>query len=206
MKSFGARCGRSPHGLDEIPEAGDYTVYEIGDQVGPLRAGRCQTPSRLTITCARIAARRWRGRLRCISRTDKIICPFHGWRWDTSGSNEFVLERGGFRGGKLRDSDVALRKSSRWSFAGFVFINLDPPTPVAFDEFIAPIRHFLEDLAIGEMRHYWWKAIDVQANWKVAQEAFFEGYHVPATHPQLEPARGRRHLNGKPESEVEFNH
>jgi phenylpropionate dioxygenase-like ring-hydroxylating dioxygenase large terminal subunit len=38
------------------------------------------------------------------------------------------------------------------------------------------------------MRHYWWKTIPIPANWKVAQEAFYEGYHVPATHPQLEVA------------------
>jgi hypothetical protein len=36
------------------------------------------------------------------------------------------------------------------------------------------------------MHHYWWKEIEIPANWKIAQEAFFEAYHVPATHPQLD--------------------
>ena len=97
-----------------------------------------------------------------------------------------MLERREFRDGQLRDSDVALKEIKSVVFAGFVFINFDS-TPEPFDDFIAPVRQFLEDLAIGEMRHYWWKAIPIQSNWKVAQEAFFEGYHVPATHPQLEP-------------------
>ncbi len=115
------------------------------------------------------------------------MCPFHGWRWNFHGKNQFVLERQEFRGGQLRDSDVALREVHVAVFAGFVFINM-APNPQPFDEFIAPVRDILEGLAIGDMHHYWWKAIPVPANWKVAQEAFFEAYHVPATHPQLTSA------------------
>jgi len=135
----------------------------------------------------------------------RIICPFHGWRWDVTGKNQFVLERREFRGGQLRDGDVALREIHSVVFAGFVFINFDSK-PDSFDDFIAPVRHFLEDLAIGEMRHYWWKAIPVQSNWKVAQEAFFEGYHVPATHPQLEPKAADFIFGEQAGREVQFNH
>jgi hypothetical protein len=44
----------------------------------------------------------------------------------------------------------------------------------------------LDQLNLDQMRHYWWRRVPVESNWKVAQEAFFETYHVPATHPQLE--------------------
>jgi phenylpropionate dioxygenase-like ring-hydroxylating dioxygenase large terminal subunit len=135
----------------------------------------------------------------------RIICPFHGWRWDTLGRNQFVLEREEFRGGQLRDSDVALKEIKSVVFAGFVFINFDRDAE-SFDDYIAPIRHYLEDLAIGEMRHYWWKEIPVAANWKVAQEAFFEGYHVPATHPQLEPKAADFIYGQQTGREVEFAH
>jgi hypothetical protein len=64
-----------------------------------------------------------------------------------------------------------------------------------FDDFIAPVRQLIEDLAIGQMRHYWWKSIAIPSNWKVAQEAFFEAYHVPATHPQLDK-HGREAVYG----------
>jgi hypothetical protein len=56
------------------------------------------------------------------------------------------------------------------------------------------------------MRNYWWKAIPVESNWKVAQEAFFEGYHVPATHPQLEVLGAEVIWGDRPESTIEFGH
>jgi phenylpropionate dioxygenase-like ring-hydroxylating dioxygenase large terminal subunit len=50
------------------------------------------------------------------------------------------------------------------------------------------VRVIVDGLAIGDMHHYWWKSVEVRGNWKVAQEAFFETYYVPTTHPQLDDA------------------
>jgi hypothetical protein len=56
------------------------------------------------------------------------------------------------------------------------------------------------------MHNYWWKALPIRSNWKVAQEAFFEGYHVPATHPQLETLGAEVIWGDRPASTVEFSH
>jgi phenylpropionate dioxygenase-like ring-hydroxylating dioxygenase large terminal subunit len=170
--------------VDEIPEVNDFTTYEIGDQSvflvrideSTVRAYHNVCPHRGTALAEGAGT----------FEHGNIICPFHGWRWDTQGNNCYVLAREEFHGGNLKDSDVALKSLPCEVFAGFVFINFDPEC-IPFEEHIAPIRQLLEDLNVGEMRHYWWKSIPIPANWKVAQEAFFEGYHVPATHPQLEP-------------------
>ncbi|MCY4425953.1 MAG: aromatic ring-hydroxylating dioxygenase subunit alpha [Halieaceae bacterium] len=171
--------------IDEIPEVNDYATYEISDQSVFLVRVDEKTIKAYHNVCPH----------RGTALTDgagtfshgNIICPFHGWRWDTGGNNRYVLAREEFHGGKLCNADVALKPLPCVEFAGFVFINFDRDC-IPFDEFIAPVRQFLEDLNIAEMRHYWWKAIPIPANWKVAQEAFFETYHVPATHPQLETA------------------
>ncbi len=169
--------------VDEVPEVGDYATYDIGDQsVIIVRADQSTIKAYYNVCPHRgTALAVGSGRF----GSCRIICPFHGWRWDLQGNNQLLLDREEFRGGQLRDSDVALRPLQVVVFAGFVFINFDP-NPQPFDEFIAPVRQYIEDLAIGDMRHYWWKSIPVPANWKVAQEAFFEAYHVSATHPQLE--------------------
>ena len=178
--------------VDEIPEVNDYTVYEIGDQSVVLVRVDQNTISAYHNACPHrgTALARASGRF----GGGRIICPFHGWRWDVTGKNQFVLERPEFRGGQLRECDVSLREVKSVVFAGFVFINLDPDPP-SFDDFIAPVRGLIEDLAIGEMRHYWWKSIAIPANWKIAQEAFLEAYHVPATHPQLDK-HGREAVYG----------
>lgn len=187
--------------LDEIPEAGDYTVYEIGDQSIVLVRVDAATVKAYHNVCPHRGTALAQGAGHFAS--NRIMCPFHGWRWNLAGQNQFVLERQEFCGGQLRDSDVALRDVEVELFAGFVFINLDP-NPQPFDEFMAPVREVIEGLAIGDMHHYWWKSIPVPANWKVAQEAFFEAFHVPATHPQLEKG-GAEVIMGK-RDDAEFTH
>jgi phenylpropionate dioxygenase-like ring-hydroxylating dioxygenase large terminal subunit len=189
--------------VDEVPEPGDYTVYEIGDQSVLIVRVDGATIKAYHNVCPHRGTALGEG---CGTfERQHIICPFHGWRWDLEGQNEFVLERHEFRGGQLRDSDVALREVKLQVFAGFIFINLDSK-PNPFEEYIAPVREMLENLAIDAMHHYWWKAIPVASNWKVAQEAFFEGYHVPATHPQLEPHSADFIYRPQPDAKPDFAH
>ncbi len=169
--------------LDEVPEPGDYTVYDIGHESVIIVRVDADTIKAFNNACPH----RGTALAECAGSFDRgrIICPFHGWRWNLTGEIQYVLERDNFRGGELRDSDVALRELPVEIFAGFVFVHFER-NPPSFDDFIAPVRQLIEDLAIGEMHHIWWKSVVAPANWKVALEAFLEGYHVPATHPQLE--------------------
>lgn len=169
--------------LDEIPEVGDYTTYEIVDQsVMIVRADENAVKAYYNFCPHRGTA------LSVGSGTfekETIICPFHGWKWGLDGCNKYVLERHEFHEGKLTDEEVALKEVHVAVFAGFVFISF-AENPLPFNEFIAPVRKRIEDLGLGFMHHYWWKKVEGPANWKVAQEAFHETYHVAATHPQLD--------------------
>lgn len=187
--------------LDEIPEAGDYTVYNIGDQSVLLVRVDEATVKAYHNVCPHRGTALGEG---CGKfENAQIMCPFHGWRWNLSGENQFVLERQEFRGGQLQASDVALKQVKVAVWAGFVFINFDRNAQ-PFEEFIAPVREIVEGLAIKDMHHYWCKSLSVPANWKVAQEAFFEAFHVPATHPQLEKG-GAEVVRGQREH-AEFTH
>jgi phenylpropionate dioxygenase-like ring-hydroxylating dioxygenase large terminal subunit len=190
--------------LDEIPETGDFTTYEIGDQSVMLVRLDQETVKAYPNVCPHRGTALASGSGTCPN--GKIICPFHGWRWDLAGRNQFVLERQEFRDGKLQDSDVALKELKCVIFAGFVFINFDKNPELSFDEYIAPIRPLMEALGLENMRHYWWKSIPVASNWKVAQEAFFEGYHVPATHPQLETVAADFIYGDQSKGEIPFAH
>jgi len=189
--------------IDEIPEVNDHTVYEIGDRSALLVRVDRDTVKAYHNVCPHRGTALADG-AGCFANGN-IICPFHGWRWNTSGENQYVLSREEFRDGKLRDTDVALKPIHCVVFEGFVFINFDRD-PLPFDEFIAPVRQLLTDFVLGEMRHYWWKSIPIAANWKVAQEAFFETYHVPATHPQLEVGAAGFIYGEKIAGEFPFSH
>jgi hypothetical protein len=49
---------------------------------------------------------------------------------------------------------------------------------------------FVDPFEIEKQRYRWYKSVRVPCNWKVALEAFNEGYHVAATHPQLLDLQG----------------
>ncbi len=189
--------------LDEIPEPGDRTVYEIGEQSVIVLRVDADTIKVFNNACPHRGTALADGP-GCFEH-DRIICPFHGWRWNLNGEVQFVLERDNFRNGELRDSDVALKDINFEIYAGFVFINFDK-TPQPFDEFIEPVRKLIDGLAVGEMHHYWWKSVVAPANWKVAVEAFLEGYHVPATHPQLEVKSADFIYGDDVTREVNFSH
>jgi len=187
--------------LDELPEVGDQTVYNIGDQSVLLVRADKDTIKAFHNVCPHRGTALSDGAGHFVK--NRIICPFHGWKWDLDGCNQFVMERQEFNDGKLQDSEVALREVHLEIFAGFIFICL-APEPQPFADYIAPVGKLLEALAIGDMHYYWWKSVHTASNWKVAQEAFFEAYHVPATHPQLDKV-GREVVYGERESTV-FNH
>ncbi len=187
--------------VDEIPEIGDYTTYEIGDQSILLVRSDKESVKAFFNFCPHRGTTLGDG---CGHfEEQKIICPFHGWRWDLEGNIKMILERGEFAGGNLRDEDVAMRKVNCQVYAGFVFINLDE-NPEPFEEFIAPVKSFLDDFVVGDMHHIWWKQAEIPCNWKVAQEAFFEAYHVSATHPQLEKIGSEVVYGDRPEDDELF--
>lgn len=187
--------------LDEIPQVGDYTTYKIGDQSILLVRAGADSVNAFYNFCPHRGTTLGQG---CGHfESGKIICPFHGWRWDLNGNIKLVLERNEFNNGELSDSDVAMRKVHSKVYAGFVFINLSE-NPEPFDQFIAPMRQFLDEFVLGDMHHIWWKRAAIPCNWKVAQEAFYEAYHVSATHPQLEDV-GREIVYGdRTEGEMQY--
>ena len=116
-----------------------------------------------------------------------FICPFHGWRWNGEGKNTFVYGRHLFDERQLDEGDLRLRECRTEEAIGCVWINWDDDAP-GLVETLGPIVGRLEKKGQGGQRAEWWFATELPANWKLAMEAFMEGYHVMRTHPQLQRA------------------
>ena len=78
-------------------------------------------------------------------------------------------------------------KVGRWG--GFVFINMDPNSE-PFEQYLGDLPKHFERWPLEKRYKQAHVAKVLACNWKVAQEAFMEAYHVVATHPQLLPGIG----------------
>jgi nitrite reductase/ring-hydroxylating ferredoxin subunit len=114
-------------------------------------------------------------------------CPFHGWRWNMDGQNTFVYGRHLFDEALLSPAALALSPCRVELWGGCAFINFDEHAP-SFRDSIGPVADRLEAHGAGTLKSEWWFATVLPANWKIAMEAFMEGYHVMRTHPQLQRA------------------
>jgi len=70
------------------------------------------------------------------------------------------------------------------TWGGFVFINMDPNCE-PLDTFVAGLSEQFARWPLEDRYLQAHVAKIIPTNWKVAQEAFMEAYHVVATHPQL---------------------
>ena len=171
---------------EEIPNVGDYHVYEIADrsflimrtEEGPagIKAFRnaCLHRGRLLRETHGKEARNLR-------------CAFHGWAWNLDGSMKEVPCEWDFP--SLRKEDYSLPEAKVDTWDGFVFINPDRDS--------APLADYLEGLDVHFEKYPFARKVKVahvekimRCNWKACQEAFMEAYHVVATHPTLMESLG----------------
>jgi phenylpropionate dioxygenase-like ring-hydroxylating dioxygenase large terminal subunit len=187
--------------LDEIPNAGDYVVYEIvGNSIvivrqddGSVKAlhNACRhRATELAVGCGHLAG-------------GQIVCPFHGWRWNLDGSSSFVFLGEEFNPEYLKPDDLSLRECLVKEWAGMVWINLDVNAR-PFEEDYADLIDLIDALGVENMHPKWWKQVVLDANWKLTMEAFHEGYHGWQTHPQLLTERMSFELASKIIRDMEF--
>lgn len=167
---------------EEIPEVGDYTLYEIGRYSIILVRTREGVRAHHNVC-------RHRGRRLCdfAGHAASFICPFHGFSWNIDGSLRSVTSEWDFP--QIDQSDFTLTPVKCDTWGGWVFINMDVNAQ--------PLADFLGDLPDHFAR---WMPEDryvaahvgkvMKCNWKLCQEAFMEAFHVITTHPQLLAAIG----------------
>jgi phenylpropionate dioxygenase-like ring-hydroxylating dioxygenase large terminal subunit len=168
--------------LEEIPEPGDFVEYEICDDSIIVIRQPDRSVKAFHNACRHRATQLCKGTGRLLG--GQIVCPFHGWRWNLDGTNSFVYGAEGFEPECLQTDDLRLRECLVDTWGGCAWINMDPDAR-PLKEALAPAYPLLDAVGVEDMRVWWWKETVVNANWKMAQEAFHEGYHVMATHPQL---------------------
>ena len=163
---------------EDMPDAGDSVVYEIGDKSFLL----IRQPDGEVSAFYNVCLHRGR-KLRTESGPSlQLRCPFHGFTWHNDGRLKEIPCDWDFQ--HLADRDMALPelKVERWQ--GFILVteNLDLPS---FREWIGPGVEHYDNWRLDECHTAAWVGKVIPANWKVTSEAFMEAWHSIVTHPQI---------------------
>jgi phenylpropionate dioxygenase-like ring-hydroxylating dioxygenase large terminal subunit len=167
--------------LEEIPEPGDFVEYEILDQSIIVMRTEDMGVRALQNACRHRGVKVAEGRGSC---TSGFICPFHGWCYGPDGVNTFVTRSKTFSEHNLRAPDLNLTPVRCEEWGGCAFINLSDDAPPLRD-CIEPFATVHDAWKVESLRAEWWHAARLPVNWKLAEEAFMEQYHVIETHPEL---------------------
>ncbi|GLR67182.1 hypothetical protein GCM10010909_18630 [Acidocella aquatica] len=167
--------------LEEIPNIGDYTEYTILDK-SVIIVNTKSGVKAFHNACRHRGVRLATGPGNCKSRG--FICPFHGWRWNPEGKNTFIFGKQVFSEELLDHAEIDLKACRIDFWAGCAFINFDDDAPSLLDS-LGPVADRMNARNADKLQMDWWYATVLPTNWKLAMEAFQEGYHTMKTHPQL---------------------
>lgn len=163
---------------EEIPNPGDYIVYDVADETIVVVRTRDGFNA-----FHNVCPHRGRQIMEGCGHAVNFRCRYHNWTFDLNGRNVAVQDRRDW-GESLDDENLDLHgvRVDRWG--GFVWINMMPEGE-SLAEYLAPVPEYLDPFEYENMRLRWSLKLHIACNWKVAMEAFMEGYHVAATHTQL---------------------
>lgn len=168
---------------EEIPDVGDYQVYEVADlsflvirTEDGIKAYRnaCLHRGRL------LRERHGKG-------AKNLRCAFHGWAWNLDGTMKEIPCEWDFP--SVRQEDYGLPEALVGTWHGFVFINPDRGAGPLSEHLAGLDEHFEKYPFERRVKVAHVEKI-MRVNWKACQEAFMESYHVVATHPTLMDSLG----------------
>jgi choline monooxygenase len=117
-------------------------------------------------------------------KRDHIRCPYHSRRFDLQGRMTFMP---GFdEAPDFPSASDHLRALPLADFGGHAFVSMQP-APMAFDDWLAPVRRHLPQPALEGFVHDASRdrEFTFHAHWALYVENYLEGLHIPFLHPGL---------------------
>lgn len=165
---------------DDIPEVGDHHVYDIANlSFLIVRTGENEFKAFWNACLHRgRQLKETHGKLARAFR-----CPFHGWAWNLDGSIMQIPCKWDFP--SIDEKDYALPEVQLDRWGGFIFINPNDDNKQSLADYLGNLSDQFTLLPYEKRYKSAHVAKVLRCNWKVAQEAFSEAYHVIATHPTI---------------------
>ena len=179
--------------VSDLPAPGDWLAFDLLGERAVVMRHRDGTMHAFHNLC------RHRG-ARVVDGTQghcrgAIVCPFHGWVYNTDGSLRGPARPESF-GDMDRDS-FALRPVEHEIWMGFIFLRFLPGPQPAVARMLAP---FAADLAAYDAADLLpagppVRPTDLAVNWKSVRDVDNEGYHVALAHPALQDLYGHSYAD-----------
>jgi phenylpropionate dioxygenase-like ring-hydroxylating dioxygenase large terminal subunit len=168
---------------ERIPNVGDADVYDINDTSIIIVRVAPDTIKAYYNACLHMG----RNLIDRACKVSEIRCPYHGFTWHTNGKLKHIPGMWDFPQIDPRKFNLPEVKVATWG--GFIFINMDPHCE-PLESYLGEITGHFAKYPLGD-RYTAVHVIKVlRCNWKTAQEAFMDAYHVVGTHPQILTSAG----------------
>lgn len=158
-----------------IPEPGDYYAFDLlGD---PLIIVRGQDASIRALS--NVCRHRYMPLVSGRGKTDRFVCPYHAWGYDTQGQLLAAPHMERSKRFKMKDCRLPSYRLESWN--GFLFVNLDDDAPALAPHMLTLDAH-IKNYRVGgqvEIMHY---ETEWAGNWKLAAENSMEYYHHIGLH------------------------
>jgi len=164
---------------EEMPQPGDFIVEEMGresillvrQEDGAIKAfyNVCQHRGNRLV-------------LQPHGSMPAFTCAYHSWRFALDGACVYVQDPEDFPGGNPC-AQAHLPEVRCASFAGFVWINMDPHC-VSLRDYLAEIWDEWQVYPLEKMTRVQALSVHMPCNWKLILDNFHETYHLPTAHPE----------------------
>jgi phenylpropionate dioxygenase-like ring-hydroxylating dioxygenase large terminal subunit len=166
--------------LDQIPDPGDFFVYELPTFRSSILI--CRDKSGTVNGFHNVCSHR--GNLveqRDCGTARVFMCRFHGWSYDLKGEIAGVRDKEGFF--DLDRRKLSLKPVPLGIWEGFIFVSpVDEPSQT-LEEYLGEQGRDLVGYPWSACtQSYQWQT-EIGANWKIVVDSPAEVYHIPILHP-----------------------
>ena len=109
-----------------------------------------------------------------------LVCPYHQWTYGLDGALRNIPRSESFT--DLDTTDLGLVALSTEVRHGLIWLQANRDHPMDLDAHLAGLGHDLEFFGLADYHFCQQSVRTVNANWKLIQDAFLDGYHVIRLH------------------------
>ena len=178
---------------DDVPNPGDYMVRALVGVSFVVMRGADGKIRGFVNVCRHRGARLMDGAGTC----ERIVCPYHGWTYDTDGSLAFA--NGMETALDFDPADYGLNEIRLAVWSGFIFVSFDADGP-DIDTYLGDLGDHLASYRLGDMVTVKRAEFLVQTNWKSYVENSMESFHHATVHKNsvYNPRIKKRNVIGDP--------